>query len=49
MRTFDVRAQEPYPIVMVPFIPLEAREAVQIAGSFHELRDFIGRFFQETA
>ena len=45
---FDVRAQEPYPIVMVPFIPLEAREAVQIARSFQELRDFIGRSFQET-
>ena len=46
---FDVRAQEPYPIVMVPFIPLEAREAVQIARSFEELREFIGRSFQETA
>jgi hypothetical protein len=46
---FDVRTHEPYPIVMVPFIPLEVREAVQIAGSFQELRDFIGRPFQENA
>jgi len=46
---FDVRVQEPYPIVMVPFIPLEAQKAVQIAGSFDELRDFIGRVFRETA
>ena len=34
--------------VMLPFIPLEAGEALQIARSFQELRDFIGRSFQET-
>ena len=40
---FDVRGEEPYPVAMVPFIPLDPREAVQIAGSFDEIRDSIGK------
>jgi hypothetical protein len=43
---FDVRIQEPYPIVMVPFVPLQAQEARQIAASFDELRSLIGRIFR---
>lgn len=39
---FDVRRGEPYPIVMVPFIPMAAEDAVQIAHSFEELRKHIG-------
>jgi hypothetical protein len=40
---FDTRAGEPFPIVMVPFIQMDAREAVRIAKSFEELRGLIGR------
>jgi hypothetical protein len=40
---FDIRGGEPYPVVMVPFVPMDSRKAVQIAGSFVELRGLIGR------
>lgn len=40
---FDLRGGEPYPIVMIPFIPMEAAEAVQIASSFEELRQLLGK------
>ena len=40
---FDVRPQEPYPIVVVPFVPMEPGEAVRVARSFEELRGLIGR------
>jgi SMI1 / KNR4 family (SUKH-1) len=40
---FDTRAGEPFAVVMVPFIPLEAQEARQIARSFDELRSLIGK------
>lgn len=46
---FDVRGGEPYPIVMVPFIPMQVEDAVKIAGSFEELRKFIGKQYSETA
>ena len=42
---FDVRSQEPFPVVMVPFIPMDAEEAVQIVRSFDELRPLIGNAF----
>jgi hypothetical protein len=40
---FDIRGSEPFPVVMVPFIPMDAREAVQIACSFDELQLSIGK------
>ncbi len=40
---FDIRGSEPYPIVMVPVIPMEVGEAVRIASSFGELRNQIGK------
>ena len=39
----DTRGPEPFPVVMVPFIPMEAQEAKQIARSFDELRPLIGK------
>ena len=45
----DVRGDEPFPIVMVPFIPLDAREAVQIARSFDDLRPLIGKRPEDAA
>jgi hypothetical protein len=45
---FDLRRGDPYPIVMVPFIPIDPRQAVQIANSFDELREFIGTPLKET-
>jgi SMI1/KNR4 family protein SUKH-1 len=46
---FDARESEPYPIVMVPFIPMDPKQAVRIAYSFEELRDLIGKPYPETA
>jgi len=40
---FDLRGGEPYPIVTVPFVPMDLQEAVRIASSFEELREFIGK------
>lgn len=42
---FDMRRGVPCPIVMVPFIPMDAHEAVQIAPSFAELREYFGKPF----
>lgn len=39
---FDVRNGLPYRVVAVPFIPMDVSEAVQVAASFEELREFIG-------
>jgi hypothetical protein len=39
---FDCRGGLPYPVVMVPFMPMEWAEAVQIAISFDEFRAKIG-------
>src|SRR5262249_38848643 len=39
---FDFRAPGPPPIVMVPFIPMVAAEAVTMAQSFEELRNSFG-------
>ena len=40
---FDVRGQEPFPIVVVPLIPMDVRVVVQIARSFDEFSDLIGK------
>ena len=40
---FDTRQGQPYPIVMVPFIPMELNEAVVIAKDFPELLQSVGR------
>jgi hypothetical protein len=45
---FDTRAGEPYPVVMVPFVPLDAGEAIRLAKSFDEFRGLIGRQVGET-
>lgn len=39
---FDARGAQPFPIVMIPFIPMEEGEAVRIADSFSELQTKIG-------
>lgn len=39
---FDARRSPPWPIVMIPFIPMEVAEAVQIAQGFDELLLEIG-------
>ena len=40
---FDTRRPPPFPIVMVPFIPMNVREATHVAESFAQLRQMIGR------
>ena len=40
---FDTREGQPFPIVMVPFIPMELEEAVVIAKDFAELLRHLGR------
>ena len=40
---FDLRGGEPVAVVMVPFIPMDAREAVRVADSFDDLRALIGK------
>jgi hypothetical protein len=37
MFAFDCRGGEPYPIVYVPFIPMDLKEVRRIAGSVSEL------------
>jgi hypothetical protein len=39
---FDTRGSEPWPIVMIPFIPMDVNEARQIASSFDEFVFAIG-------
>jgi len=39
---FDIRGEKPWPIVSVPFIPMQLEEATQIASSFEALSAFIG-------
>ena len=39
----DCRGPEPWPVVMVPFIPLEADSAEPVAGSFGEFVRLLGR------
>ena len=39
---FDTRDSQPWPIVMVPFVPMEMTEAVLIARDFDEFSNAIG-------
>lgn len=39
---FDARGSQPWPVVMVPFLPMETDEVVQIAGDFDEFTKAIG-------
>ncbi|MHC4400934.1 MAG: SMI1/KNR4 family protein [Planctomycetota bacterium] len=39
---FDCRQAPPFSVVMVPFIPMEQKEAVQVAKNFNEFRQAIG-------
>lgn len=39
---FDARHSKPWPIVMIPFIPMEVTEAVQISTGFDEFIFYIG-------
>jgi hypothetical protein len=40
---FDLRGDEPYPVVMVPFVPMDPRDAVQVARSFDDFQALIGK------
>lgn len=40
---FDARGPEPFPIVRVPFIPMDSKETVRIACSFEEMQALIGK------
>src|SRR5262249_38342415 len=40
---FDTRAGQPYPIVTVPFIPMNLAEARPVAASFSEFRTLLGK------
>jgi len=42
MFAFDARGSTPWPIVMVPFMPMELEEVVCIAPSFEEFAQAIG-------
>ena len=44
---FDMRGDQQWPIVMVPFIPMNPAEVVEIAASFEELRVLFGVSFHE--
>ncbi len=44
---FDLRKGAPYHIVMLPFVPMDADEAIEIASSFETLREKIG-YLQES-
>lgn len=46
---FDMRGCDPFPVVMVPFIPMDACEAVQIAPSFDDLRRLVGMKADDAA
>jgi len=39
---FDTRQGEPWPVVAVPFIPMEESHAVQVAPDFHTLAEMFG-------
>lgn len=43
MLAFDMRSSQPWPVVMVPFGPLEAEFAIKIADDFLSFADAIGR------
>lgn len=39
---FDARGSEPWPVAMVPFIPMQIDEAIQIAPEFDKFLEAIG-------
>jgi len=46
---FDMRHGAPYPVVMIPFIPMEAREARPVAATFAEFRTLLGKRWEDQA
>jgi hypothetical protein len=40
---FDARRGQTYPVVSIPFIPMQEQEALQIADSFEEFRTLLGQ------
>lgn len=46
---FDTRGPEPFPVITVPFIPMDGREVRKIASSFDELRPLIGQAHDDGA
>ncbi|MCB9583468.1 MAG: SMI1/KNR4 family protein [Polyangiaceae bacterium] len=44
---FDARGREPFPIVAIPFIPLDATLAILVARNFDELKGMIGKPYLE--
>ena len=46
---FDTTQVGPFPVLMVPFIPMQLDHAVTIAKSFSELQTKFGILFEETA
>jgi hypothetical protein len=42
MFAFDTRGPKPWPVVIIPFIPMDAKEAIQIAPDFATLRRSFG-------
>ena len=46
---FDVRGTQPWPIVIVPFVPMHPSEIVPIARSFEALRRAFGVSLEESA
>jgi SMI1 / KNR4 family (SUKH-1) len=44
----DCRARPPWPVVIVPFIPLDAEEARRVAADFSGFVRLLGRTFQDA-
>ncbi len=42
MFAFDTRGERPWPVVMIPFIPMTAEEAVQVAPDFASFHNTFG-------
>jgi hypothetical protein len=43
MLAFDRRGNPPYPVVMIPFIPMQADHSQPVASCFDELSRHFGR------
>jgi hypothetical protein len=39
---FDARAVAPFPVVMVPFVPMQEDHVIRVAASFEDLRAMLG-------
>ncbi len=44
---FDSRSGMPYPVVAVPFIPMEAQESLIVAETFGRFTELMGKTWQE--